>query len=216
MKDFIENKTIAIFIAIIIIIGIIMIAMNGFYEETKDINGKRISIYMYQEFEKEDIKNIVQEVLNKEVEASYIGFFKDAVSINVEDVSEEEITTIKDKIAEKYTWEEGKQSITTNTNIKTNLFDECIKYIPSYLISFVLIAIYLVVRFKSFKSLINLVETIIISELLIFSLIAIARIPLNEKTFIMSIFAYMLAVIITANNMTKKYYLSKEEKLKEE
>lgn len=215
MKELLENKTVTMFVAILIIIGFIMVATNGFNESSENSNGTRISIYMYQDFEIEDIKNIAQEVLNKNVEARYIGFFKDAVSINADDINNEQLDTLKEKIAEKYTWDDDKQKITTNFTVKTNLMDEVQKYISSILISFIIIAVYLAVRFKSAKNITSLVAKVIAVQLLFFSLIAIAREPLNRDTISIALFVYILAIIIETVNINKKYYLD-NEKAKEE
>ena len=211
MKELLENKTVTMFVAILIIIGFIMVATNGFNESSENSNGTRISIYMYQDFEIEDIKNIAQEVLNKNVEARYIGFFKDAVSINADDINNEQLDTLKEKIAEKYTWDDDKQKITTNFTVKTNLMDEVQKYISSILISFIIIAVYLAVRFKSAKNITSLVAKVIAVQLLFFSLIAIAREPLNRDTISIALFVYILAIIIETVNINKKYYLDNEK-----
>ena len=211
MKELVENKTIIMFVAVIILIGVIMFATNGFNFNLEDTNSKRISIYLYQEFEIQDVKNIVQEVLDKEIEVRYVGQFKEAVSVQVEDISDEQINTLKEKLSEKYTWDEETQKITTNSNIKVNLIDEIQKYIPSVLISFVIIAIYLAIRFKNIKNIFNLIIKIIVAELLAFSIIAITRIPLNEDTFSISILAYILAIIGETVNIIKKNKIEEEE-----
>ena len=211
MKEFVEKRTIIIFIAVIIIIGIIMYITNGFNVKIEDSNSKRINIQLYQEFEKEDIKNIIKEVLEEDVQIRYVGYFKDACSFSVKDISDEQTEKIQEKLSEKYTWEEGIQSITVNENLGFNLIDEAKKYIFPIIISFIIVTLYLLIRYKNIKNILNLVIKILISELLALSTVVIARIPLNEDTLSISIFAYILAIIIEIINVINKNKIEEEE-----
>ena len=203
MKEVIEKRTIILFIAVIFIIGIIMYITNGFNIKIEDSNSKRISVHLYQEFEKEDVKNIIKEVLQEDVEIRYVGYFKDAFSFTVKDINDEQTEKIKEKLSEKYTWDEGTQSITVNDNLSFNLIDEAKKYISPVIISFIIISVYLLIRYKNVKSILSLIIKIIVSELFALSIVVIARIPLNEDILSISIFAYILAIIIETINAKK-------------
>ena len=204
MKEVIEKRTIILFIAVIFIIGIIMYITNGFNIKIEDSNSKRISVHLYQEFEKEDVKNIIKEVLQEDVEIRYVGYFKDAFSFTVKDINDEQTEKLKEKLSEKYTWAEGTQSITVNDNLSFNLIDEAKKYISPVIISFIIISVYLLIRYKNVKSILSLIIKIIVSELFALSIVVIARIPLNEDILSISIFAYILAIIIETINAKKK------------
>ena len=204
MKEVIEKRTIILFIAVIFIIGIIMYITNGFNIKIEDSNSKRISVHLYQEFEKEDVKNIIKEVLQEDVEIRYVGYFKDAFSFTVKDINDEQTKKLKEKLSEKYTWDEGTQSITVNDNLSFNLIDEAKKYISPVIISFIIISVYLLIRYKNVKSILSLIIKIIVSELFALSIVIIARIPLNEDVLSISIFAYILAIIIETINAKKK------------
>ena len=203
MKEVIEKRTIILFIAVIFIIGIIMYITNGFNIKIEDSNSKRISVHLYQEFEKEDVKNIIKEVLQEDVEIRYVGYFKDAFSFTVKDINDEQTEKLKEKLSEKYTWDEGTQSITVNDNLSFNLIDEAKKYISPVIISFIIISVYLLIRYKNVKSILSLIIKIIVSELFALSIVVIARIPLNEDILSISIFAYILAIIIETVNAKK-------------
>ena len=203
MKEVIEKRTIILFIAVIFIIGIIMYITNGFNIKIEDSNSKRISVHLYQEFEKEDVKNIIKEVLQEDVEIRYVGYFKDAFSFTVKDINDEQTEKLKEKLSEKYTWDEGTQSITVNDNLSFNLIDEAKKYISPVIISFIIISVYLLIRYKNVKSILSLIIKIIVSELFALSIVVIARIPLNEDILSISIFAYILAIIIETINAKK-------------
>ena len=203
MKEVIEKRTIILFIAVIFIIGIIMYITNGFNIKIEDSNSKRISVHLYQEFEKEDVKNIIKEVLQEDVEIRYVGYFKDAFSFTVKDINDEQTEKLKEKLSEKYTWDEGTQSITVNDNLSFNLIDEAKKYISPVIISFIIISVYLLIRYKNVKSILSLIIKIIVSELFALSIVVITRIPLNEDILSISIFAYILAIIIETINAKK-------------
>ena len=203
MKEVIEKRTIILFIAVIFIIGIIMYITNGFNIKIEDSNSKRISVHLYQEFEKEDVKNIIKEVLQEDVEIRYVGYFKDAFSFTVKDINDEQTKKLKEKLSEKYTWDEGTQSITVNDNLSFNLIDEAKKYISPVIISFIIVSVYLLIRYKNVKSILSLIIKIIVSELFALSIVVIARIPLNEDILSISIFAYILAIIIETINAKK-------------
>lgn len=88
---------------IIILIGIIIVAVKGFNVNLKYKAHKAVNIPIDVEYNVEDIKTIANEVFEKEkVQIEKTGLYGDIVSINVQDVSDEQIENLANKINEKY------------------------------------------------------------------------------------------------------------------
>ena len=88
---------------IIIVIGIIIVAIKGFNVDLKYRAHKAINIPIGTEYNLKDIESITNEVFGKEeVVLEKAGLYKDAVIINVKNVSDEQVNLLKNKINEKF------------------------------------------------------------------------------------------------------------------
>lgn len=94
---------------ILVIIGIIIVAVKGFNVDLMYRAHKAIIIPMGTEYNLKDIEVITNEVFGKEeVILEKAGLYNDEVIINVKEVSNEQIESLKNKINEKF---EVKQDI---------------------------------------------------------------------------------------------------------
>ena len=143
-----KNKTIitSIIIAIIIVIGIILTALYRTNFDLSFAAHKQINISIEKEFENEEIKNIVKEVVgNKEIKVQKVGEYQDTVAINIKEISDEELQNLNTKINEKYELENTAQSIEITEIPKVSTMDYVKPYIKPLIIAFIIIAVYVAI-----------------------------------------------------------------------
>ena len=96
------KKIIQIVLMCLIIAGVIIVATIGFNVGTKYSETTQISIKIGKEFDLKDIKEITNEVFEKQnTQIQYVELYKDMVQITVKEASEEQIKTLNEKIKRK-------------------------------------------------------------------------------------------------------------------
>ena len=104
-KNKLSKKTKMIFtiIAIIILIGIAITCTIGLNFDLRYRDSKRMELYLEQEFNISDIKQMTDEVMpSKKVIIQKVEVYEDTVSITAEDITDEEKQSLIDKVNEKY------------------------------------------------------------------------------------------------------------------
>ena len=141
-----KNKTIrtSIIIAIIIILGIALIAVYKTRFALSFVAHKQINFSIGKEFENEDITNIVKEVVgNKEIKVQKEGIYQETATISIKEISDEELENINTKINEKYELENTVDSLNITEMPKTSMVDYVKPYIKPLVIAFIIIAAYI-------------------------------------------------------------------------
>ena len=192
-------KLLLVIIILIIISGITIIATKGFefaleYEKTNEIQ-----LYLSVDFNKEDIKQITDETMsNKPVLIQKVEVFEDTVSIISKQITEEEKTNTINKVNEKYGLEIDTQTVDITHIPHTKLRDIFRPYLVPFLISTILVLGYIGIRYNK-QNIIKVIFisaiTIVLSELIILSIIAITRIPIGVFTLSYMLVAYILTVL---------------------
>lgn len=203
-----KKKTICaiLLISIIIIIGIVMVVLFGFNKQLKYKQTQSVEIYIEQTFDYNKIKEIANEVLGRNNIVQTIEIYEDMVVIRAESISEEQKNQIVEKIKENYEFEQTAEETTINTIAKTRIIDMYKKYIKPFIISGIIVLIYMVIRYNKkgiIKTLINTILIPIIAELLCLSIIAITRIPLGIYTPIIIIIVYIISILYLTNKYEK-------------
>lgn len=213
-----ENKTrnIIILISIIIIVvGIIITAIYGFNFELLYQDNKKVELYLNKEFEISDIKQITNEVLNnKNVIIQKVEVFEDSVSIITKDISDEEKNNLVTKVNEKYETDLKSENIKILSIPNTRGRDIIRPYLLPLLFATLIIIVYMAIRFikiNSMKAILKLIVSLILVQGVMFSIVAITRIPISRVTMPVSIVLYILTLLFVTNDLEKKLELSKEE-----
>ena len=99
---------------IVVIIGIIVVALKGFNVNFKYKEHKAITIPINTDFNINDIQSIADEMFGKNT--CYLekaGIYNDEVIINVKDITEEQIESLKNKVNEHIpsSWWVGNRSV---------------------------------------------------------------------------------------------------------
>lgn len=205
-----------IIIAIIIIAGISVVSTIGFNFDLRFKETKKIELYLEKEFEISDIKSITDEVMpNEEVMIQKIEVYEDSVSIIAKDITEEQKENLINKVNEKYETEISVEDTETTIIPHTRGRDLIKPYIMSFIIATIIILIYMAIRYYKLgmmKIIIKTVCNIVLIQILLFSAIAISRLPIGRLTMPMIVVAYMLTLVGLTTKFEKQLKDKKEEK----
>lgn len=211
-----ENKTkiIAIIIAIIIMAGIIVTLTVGLNFDLKFQETNKIELYLEKEFEISDIKAITDEVLpNQKVIIQKVEVYEDSVSIIAKEITEEQKTTLIEKINEKYETELSADSVQISTIPHTRGRDIIKPYIVPFAMATIIILVYMAIRYYKLgvgKIVLKTIFASVIAEAVLLSVIAITRIPIGRLTIPMVITVYLIVLVWLTTKFEKELKDKKE------
>lgn len=197
----------------IIIAGIVITATIGLNADIIYSKNVEIDVYLGKTYEKNDIKNIVNDVFQKErTIIQEIEMFGDMFSITLADNrSEEELNTKVDelttKINEKYEVELSEDDIDVVHNAKIRLSSIILPYVYILSIAIILVLVFVGFRYKKLgviKTLVTYILSIAASELLLLSIIAITRFPINRMVIPAGLLVFVVVVTVLGCKNEKK------------
>ena len=193
-----NNVILYIVVCILIIIGLITWKANGFNKELQYSTRSQIQLSNKTGIEISELNKMVEEVLgNKEFSIQEVEKFGNAVLINVKTITEEQKNSIIEKFNEKYGTELKSEDIKVTEIPLTRVKDLVLPYILPGVLTFVMVALYSLIRFKKIglKTVLTRIVCIPLAiELLLFSIIAITRIPLGRFQIGLAISIYMVVI----------------------
>lgn len=215
-----NNKILYIILACIIIIGAVVTGFKGLNFGLKYAPNKQIEIYIGKEFDNNDIKQMVREVIgNKQVIVQKVELYEEIVSITVKEMSDTQIEELNKKINEKYGLENTVSDdfiITENANLRGR--DLVRPFIFPIALSLIIILVYAGIRFRKidiFEVLSKIFGMNILAQLLYVSILAITRLPVNVLTVPTAIAIYTVITLVVFNEFeTKERKFEQEEKKK--
>lgn len=202
------KKIIRILLICLIIAGTIVISTIGFNVGIKYSANTQISINMKQEFNVQDVKKIAKEVFkNQPVLVQQVEIYKDMAQITVKEASEEQINELNQKINEKYGLENKIEDlyVTNNSNVKLKTIANQYK-IPIAIVSIIVI-LYAMVLYRKlgiWKVLYTTALNMIVPQIILFSVYAVTRLPINRATAVISIMVYISSIILSFVHLSKK------------
>ena len=208
MKQFIKSKQLKIIlIALVIIAGIVMIAVKGFNFDLKYQDTQRVELYLKTEFNISDIRQITDEVFgNQKVMIQKVEVFEDSVSITTTSISDEQKSNLITKINEKYGTELTAEDTTVEDIGHTRGRDIIKPYILPFAIAVIVVLIYLGIRYHKLsiaKVIAKSIGIMALAQILLFSVMAITRIPIGRLTIPMVILVYLLTLFGITNKFEK-------------
>ena len=218
------KKVIYAILICIIIAGIVVIATVGLKADLIYSKNVELDVYIGKTFEKSDIEDMTKEVFSvDDVIAQEIEFFEDMVSIKVPDtLSEDDLNSkveeLNNKINEKYEIENTVDDIEITHNPKIKLSSMIMPYVFILSISMVIILIFVGIRYKklgAIKTILTYILWIAATELVLLSVIAITRFPVNRMVIPMGLLLLVgVITILGFMNENKLTKLSLEDKNK--
>lgn len=213
-----KTKIVAFLVAIIIIAGIIVTLTIGLNFDLRYQEAKNIQLYLKKDFEVSDIKQITDEVLpNQAVIIQKVEVYEDTVSILAKDITEEQKTSIIDKVNEKYETELSADSIEITTIPHTRGRDIIRPYIVPFIIATVIILVYMLARYYKLgiaRTILKTVLILVIAQAVLLSIIAITRISIGRLTIPMVLAVYVLTLLGITTRFEKELSNSKKKEEK--
>lgn len=219
MKEITKKQKIVLIISIIVIIvGLIMAFTVGFNFELKMQETRKVELNIQKSFEISDIRNIINGVMpDTQVIIQKVEVFEDAVSIIAKDITEEQKRQLIEKVNEKYQTELSADSIEIVTIPNTRGRDLIIPYILPFAISSAWMLAYMGIKYRklgSLKTILKVITIIIVSQALLFSLIAITRYPIGRLTIPMVIIVYLFTLKVITTKLEKQLKNKSEQENK--
>ena len=220
MKQFIKSKQLKIALIIIIVLaGIIMIAVKGFNFDLKYQDTQRVELYLQTEFNISDIRQITDEVFgNQKVMIQKVEVFEDSVSITTTSISDEQKSNLVTKINEKYGTEISVEDTQVENIGHTRGRDIIKPYIIPFTIAILATLIYIGIRYHKLsivKVVLKSIGILLLAQIILFSVIAITRIPIGRLTIPMVIVVYLFTLFIMTNEFEKDLTKKKLDEGKE-
>ena len=209
------QKILLLLSIIIVIAGAIVTVTIGLNFDLRYENAKKVELNLQSEFNIADVKTITDEVLpGQDVLIQKVELYEDTVSIIAKEITEEQRNNIVEKVNEKY----GTELVAEDTEIfsipHTRGRDIIKPYITPFVIATVIIIIYMAIRYYKLNSIKVILKTIgisILTQLVLLSIMAIARIPIGRITIPLVIIVYMLTLIGITTRFEKNLDQIKEE-----
>lgn len=188
-----------------IIVGATLIATIGLNLSIEYNENTKIYVYIGKKFENKEIKQIASEVFKtNKVTVRKVEVYEDMACITTEKQNSENlnerIEELNAKINEKYELENKTEDIVTKNEPKIKVYTIVKPYIWPVIISSVIIIICSAIIFRKIgiiKTIITYVLSILGSQALYMSIIAIIRIPVDKYTMPIALIVYMIAIIAT-------------------
>lgn len=208
-----KKKIAYILLIVIFIVAILITAIKGLRVDTYYGEGVVISFSTGADIELKDIKEIAKEVWpNQDILVQRVELFGDSASIKIKnDPTDEELTSLREKINEKYSVTTEASQYTTDyvSNVKLKTIVK--PYILPIGISVLLILVFYAIRFRGTKQMLDLLKYLVIVEGLLFSAYAIIRIPVSVLALPIALSLYAITVIVyTAKANWKKEKANEE------
>ena len=209
LKEIKRSKLItAIIIALVIIAGIVIVSTIGFNVEMQAKSHKQVQLILGKDFNIADIKAITNEIFEgQKVIIQKVEVFEDTVQIATPKITEEQKNNLVNKINEKYELELKAENVQIETVPKTRIRDILSQYINAFSIATIIILVYIAIKYRKLKVLKVILKTIItlgLAEALLFSVLAITRIPFGRYTVSMIFAVYVLAIGILTSRFENK------------
>ena len=207
-----KNLIIYIILCLIIIAGIAVWEAKGFRTEIQYTPRKQIQLTNYTGIDISDVEEIAREVLGNTVYIIQpVETFGNAVSIVSKNMTEEQRNQIVEKFNEKYNTKLEKEKVEIVSIPHTRVKDILKKYIVPGLITLCILIVYFAIRFSKIgykKVIIKTILIPIVSELVVFSIMSIARIPFSRLAVATGLSVYLISLIaltVMFENKRNKY-----------
>ena len=135
-----------------------------------------------------------------------VQIYEETVVIRAENILEEQKNNIVSKIKEQYEFEQTAEKTDIKTIPATRIRDMHKKYVLPFIISGILVAVYITIRYYKkgmLKVLAKAVINPVVAQLVLLSVIAITRIPMGRFIPTLMILVYIASVWYTMKEIEK-------------
>jgi len=180
------KKVLAVFLVVILILGIFCIVKQGFNYGIEYKEVTELKFMLGQVIDMEEVNAIVNKAFgDKEVKVQKIDYFNDSVNISVVNPTDNEIQTLIDKFNTRYGQNNDMNSLNMIKVAHTPFIDIVKPYIFPTILVVALVAIYMGIRFKNqgvLKVILKPILALVIVEAIFFVAYSILQIPITIWT----------------------------------
>lgn len=200
-----KSKILCVILVMIFIVAIISTAIRGLNVSMEYAEGTSIVFDLGKQYDKKDIKQIAKEIWPKEsIFVQKVEVYDESVLIKVSQVNDEQLDNLATKINEKYGLELKKEDFTILYNSNNKIRDIVKPYIIPLIIATALIVVYYSIRFKGVKEILEFLLSLVAVEGIIYSIYALAMLPINIITMPIVMIAYgLVTIFVTLKNEIK-------------
>lgn len=200
-----KSKILCVILVIIFIAAIISTAIRGLNVSMEYAEGTSIVFDLGKQYDKKDIKQIAKEIWpNESIFVQKVEVYDESVLIKVSQVNDEQLDNLATKINEKYELELKKENFTILYNSNNKIRDIVKPYIIPLIIATALIVVYYSIRFKGIKEILEFLLSLVAVEGIIYSIYALAMLPINIMTMPIVMIAYgLVTIFVTLKNEIK-------------
>lgn len=200
-----KSKILCVILVIIFIAAIISTAIRGLNVSMEYAEGTSIVFDLGKQYDKKDIKQIAKEIwTNQSIFVQKVEVYDESVLIKVSQVNDEQLDNLATKINEKYGLELKKEDFTILYNSNNKIRDIVKPYIIPLIIATALIVVYYSIRFKGVKEILEFLLSLVAVEGIIYSIYALAMLPINIMTMPIVMIAYgLVTIFVTLKNEIK-------------
>ena len=199
-----KQKIIGIILIVFLLMGIGITLTKGLNWSLNYGPTDIIQMSLENDFENQDIKNIVEEVIQDKAIVQKVEIFGTTVLIKAKTITEEQIDSILAKINEKYELEKTRDDIIVGKISNYRGRDIIQPYIVPMSISIGIIAIYIIIRCRKnniIKLIMEFIGELVITVLIVLSAYAIFRIPVNSLTMPITLIAITTYILLSIRKM---------------
>lgn len=215
-----KNKVLCLLGCLIIVVGIIFWMKDGFSIELQYADREQINLTNKKSFDKLDIEQIASEVLGStRYFVQEVEMFGNSISIVADEITEEQRNDIVKKTNEKYNIDIKAKEVEIVSIPAIKIQDIIKPYIVPGIVTIMTLLVYFLIRFKDLnwkKVLAKVVIIPIFAELLLYSVIAITKIPFGRIVIACGIGLYVITIYILTNIFENQKQKIKAEKLEAE
>ena len=203
-----SKKIILLGIILLIIAGIVVVALKGVKVSMMLQQHESMSVHLGVKSSEKELKELFKDIFkDKYYVLRMVEYFDDSVNISAESITNEEKTAVIQKINEKFGKEYDPNTITVQSVANVRVRDMLKPYLKPVIISAALIIVYIIIRFRKenvLSLLGNIFAKIAVTEAVIFSVIAITRIPLSPLVINLMGVVAIVELIFYINNKELK------------
>lgn len=195
-----NKKIIYLIIAIIILAGLVSIYVRRLNFTLMYDSHTRIDVYAGKDIDLGELKEIAKEVFgNVEIQYQRIETFNDSVAMHIKEVTQEQASTLKEKLKEKY--ELGDTEFMLQFQIPHVRARDLVKpyLIPTIIVTLIIMG-YVGVRYMklgAMKTMVSLLAKLVVIELLYLAIIGLFGIPIGIFTMPIAIAIYLITTMVS-------------------
>lgn len=147
-------------------------------------------------FDINDIKSITKDVFGKDYMVKKVEFFNDNALIKVKSASDEQLNNLCTKLNEKYSSNLTTDDLEVNYEANVKIRNIVEPYVIPVGISIIFVLVYFAIRFRGSKEMTEYLKSLIVVEVLFYSLYAIGRVKVSQLTMPIALSLYVLTTLI--------------------